>query len=97
MREQEPERRYVLVRTRPRARDVRVSVLDNGPGLPREHSQQLFEPFYTTKPGGMGMGLAISRSIIEAHGGRIRARSRSGGGSVFSITLPAADRPGDAP
>jgi signal transduction histidine kinase len=94
MREQEPDRRCVLVRTRPRARVVRVSVLDNGPGLPRERSQQLFEPFYTTKPGGMGMGLAISRSIIEAHGGRVRARSRSGGGSVFSFVLPATDRPG---
>jgi signal transduction histidine kinase len=88
LRGHESERRCVMVRTRRLNGHVRVSVLDSGPGLPAGQPQRLFEPFHTTKRGGMGMGLAISRSIVEAHGGHIGARNRGGAGAVFSFTLP---------
>jgi signal transduction histidine kinase len=62
---------------------------DSGPGIGTGHGEQLFNSFFTTKDGGMGMGLPISRSIIEAHGGEIRADNASGyGGARFSFTLP---------
>jgi len=69
--------------------DVRVS--DTGPGIAPEHLERLFMPFFTTKPGGMGIGLVISRSIIEAHGGKITAERAPGGGAMFRFTLPVAD------
>ena len=61
-----------------------------GPGLAPEVAGRLFEAFVSTKPGGMGMGLSISRTIVEAHGGRLWAEPNPGGGSVFRFTLPAA-------
>jgi two-component system sensor kinase FixL len=67
---------------------VRVTVRDSGPGLDPDSLDQLFTAFYTTKPQGMGMGLAISRSIIEAHGGRLWATANAGRGAVFQFTLP---------
>jgi signal transduction histidine kinase len=68
---------------------VEISVRDTGIGLPEEISAHLFEPFYTTKPQGLGMGLAISRRIVEAHGGRLTAAANGDGcGSVFRFTLP---------
>jgi signal transduction histidine kinase len=70
---------------------VRVSVSDSGPGLVMAEERMLFEPFYTTKPAGMGMGLAIARSIVESHGGVITAVNRDTGGAVFSFTLPVND------
>jgi signal transduction histidine kinase len=64
---------------------------DSGPGIKSDHLTQLFERFFTTNDGGMGMGLPISRSIIEAHGGQIQADNESAfGGARFSFTLPAA-------
>ena len=68
---------------------VRVEVRDSGPGLSRESLGRLFDPFYTTKRGGMGMGLSICRSIIEAHGGRIWAKANIPRGAAFHFTLPA--------
>jgi signal transduction histidine kinase/integral membrane sensor domain MASE1 len=66
-----------------------VTIRDSGPGLDAALEEQVFEPFYTTKPGGMGMGLSIARSIVEAHGGRIRIRNASGqGGVVAEFTVP---------
>ena len=62
---------------------------DTGPGLSAETLRRLFEPFYTTKPGGMGMGLAICRSIIEAHGGRLWAAGHEPRGALFQFTIPA--------
>jgi C4-dicarboxylate-specific signal transduction histidine kinase len=68
---------------------VRVGVRDSGPGLSPESLSHLFEPFYTTKPEGMGMGLSICRSIIEAHGGRLRAIPCEPHGALFQFTIPA--------
>jgi PAS domain S-box-containing protein len=70
---------------------VTISVEDRGIGLRPEELDRLFEAFYTTKPHGMGLGLAISRSIIEAHGGRLWGESHRGRGAVFSFRLPAAE------
>lgn len=65
-----------------------VTIRDSGQGLDPAFEEQIFEPFYTTKPGGMGMGLSIARSIVEAHGGRIRIRNGSQRGAVAEFTLP---------
>ena len=89
----EPERRLDIL-GRPDTRDggpaARISVQDRGVGLDAGRMDRLFEAFYTTKPHGMGMGLAICRSIIEAHGGRLWAESNQGPGATFSFRLPAA-------
>jgi PAS domain S-box-containing protein len=90
----EPSDRRLEIRGVPDQLDrhpaVRISVEDRGVGLRSEHADQLFEPFYTTKAHGMGLGLAISRSIIEAHGGRLWAEVNPGPGATFSFALPAA-------
>jgi PAS domain S-box-containing protein len=67
-----------------------ISVSDSGIGLPAEEAEHIFEAFFTTKPQGTGMGLAISRSIIESHGGRLWATANSGSGATFQFTLPEA-------
>ena len=66
-----------------------ISVSDTGVGLPSEKVDRIFNAFYTTKPQGTGMGLAISRSIIEAHGGRLWATANAERGATFHFTLPA--------
>jgi signal transduction histidine kinase len=68
---------------------VCVAVRDSGPGLSPESLSRLFEPFYTTKPDGTGMGLSICRSIIEAHGGRLWATGCEPRGALFQFTIPA--------
>jgi C4-dicarboxylate-specific signal transduction histidine kinase len=68
---------------------VRIAVRDTGPGLSAENIHRLFEPFYTTKPNGMGMGLSICRSIIEDHGGRLWATGLHPHGALFQFTIPA--------
>jgi C4-dicarboxylate-specific signal transduction histidine kinase len=68
---------------------VRIAVQDTGPGLSAESLQRLFEPFYTTKPNGMGMGLSICRSIVEDHGGRLWATGLHPQGALFQFTIPA--------
>jgi signal transduction histidine kinase len=75
---------------------VLVTVRDSGPGLTPESLERLFDPFYTTKPGGMGMGLSICRSIIEAHGGRVWAAATVPRGASFQFTLPAHSSDGVA-
>jgi signal transduction histidine kinase len=66
-----------------------ISVSDNGVGLPAEKADQIFSAFFTTKPQGSGMGLAICRSIVESHSGRLWASPNNGGGATFQFTLPA--------
>jgi signal transduction histidine kinase len=66
---------------------VLVAVQDSGVGIDEQASEKIFEAFYTTKPQGMGMGLAISRSIIEDHGGQLWATSNNGSGATFQFTL----------
>jgi len=86
------ERREMRVSTRLiEGNLIRADVADTGPGLPEEIEVRLFEQFTTTKPHGLGVGLSISRSIIEAHNGRIWAEPNPGGGMVFSFVLPLAD------
>lgn len=82
--------RHLEVRAEPRDGEALVTVADTGPGLGGEDPDRLFEAFYSTKAEGIGMGLSICRSIIEAHGGRIWAESSKTGG-VFSFTLPLAE------
>jgi signal transduction histidine kinase len=81
--------RDLLITTEGTEDGVRVGVRDTGPGLSLETSERLFEPFYTTKPNGMGMGLSICRSIVEAHGGRLWATGHASQGAVFQFTIPA--------
>jgi signal transduction histidine kinase len=69
--------------------NVVVSVTDSGVGLPPQQGDQIFNAFFTTKPHGTGMGLRISRSIIESHGGRLWATANSGRGATFHFTLPS--------
>ena len=70
-----------------------LQVIDSGSGISEQHLPDLFHPFFTTKPKGMGMGLSICRSIIEAHGGRIWAGNNPQGGAQFSFSLPFAEQP----
>jgi len=69
-------------------RQLIISVSDNGVGLPSEQASQIFDAFFTTKSHGLGMGLRISRSIVESHGGRLWAADNSSQGASFSFTLP---------
>ena len=85
--------RELTVATAPTPDDmIEISVADTGTGLAPEVSAQLFQPFVTTKRQGMGVGLSISRTIVESHGGAIAARPNSGGGTVFTFTLPAVTK-----
>jgi signal transduction histidine kinase len=65
-----------------------VSISDTGVGLPAESAERIFDPFHTTKPQGTGMGLTITRSIVESYGGRVWAAAKEGNGATFYFTLP---------
>jgi PAS domain S-box-containing protein len=82
--------RQLLVRTRLLDAGVEVAVSDTGHGIPAERLPKLFDAFFTTKKDGLGLGLAIARSIIEAHGGRIWAEDHGGRGATFRLSLPVA-------
>lgn len=91
MRESELGRRRLTIQTSYAGSEaVACAVVDTGCGCSEEVAEQLFDAFFTTKPDGMGMGLAISRSIIEAHGGRLWAAPNPGGGTAFRFTLPVS-------
>jgi two-component system, LuxR family, sensor kinase FixL len=90
--QQPPEKRLLIVQARKTdGKMVTVSVLDSGPGVPGQSFARVFEPFYSTKPEGMGMGLAVSKTIIEAHQGKIWAENHPGGGACFSFTVPTCE------
>jgi len=91
MRGQRTTDRRMIVRALAGEGGVVVSVEDRGSGLPDINHDRLFEPFYTTKAEGMGVGLAICRTVVESHGGRIWAESLSSGGARFAFALPATD------
>jgi PAS domain S-box-containing protein len=88
MRGLENRARNLIIRTqRGEAGEVRVAVQDSGIGFDPDSAERMFDPFHTTKPGGLGMGLSISRSIVESHGGRLWAVSNDGPGATFQFTL----------
>jgi len=83
--------RRLRIRTRARDSHVKISFIDVGPGFRAEDYQKLFQPFYTTKAQGLGLGLSISRSIVTAHAGRLWGSSKPGQGATFTIALPVLD------
>jgi C4-dicarboxylate-specific signal transduction histidine kinase len=90
---QSERRELEVVTARLDDESIEIAVADHGSGLPDDIAEHLFEPFHTTKRDGMGLGLSICRSIVEAHGGKLRYESNCGGGAIFRVTLPApADR-----
>ncbi len=90
---EDSEKRELVVSTVSTAdNQVAIGVSDTGSGITPEMSAQLFQPFVTTKPHGTGVGLSISRTIVEAHGGSITAQPNPGGGTVFRFTLPAVNK-----
>jgi C4-dicarboxylate-specific signal transduction histidine kinase len=85
--------RELLISTeKSQTNDALVIVRDSGPGLDPDCLKRVFEAFYTTKWGGMGMGLSICRSIIDAHGGRLWAEANEPGGAIFQFTVPSAEK-----
>jgi signal transduction histidine kinase len=92
MNEVQDRARELLIKSEKADSDrLQVSVRDCGCGLEENQVEHLFEAFFTTKPGGIGMGLSISRTIIESHGGRLWATTNSDHGATFQFALPAAD------
>jgi signal transduction histidine kinase len=89
MKDADGVRELVIKSQRSENGNVLVCVSDTGLGLPPQQADQLFNAFFTTKPHGTGMGLSISRSIVESHGGRLWAANNSLRGASFSFTLPS--------
>jgi C4-dicarboxylate-specific signal transduction histidine kinase len=82
--------RVLEIQTAQRDGYVSIRVHDSGPGLPEASVQRIFTPFFSTKPEGMGVGLTISRSIVEAHGGRLDLARNASDGATFEVELPIA-------
>jgi PAS domain S-box-containing protein len=87
------DERHVVVRTGVRDADVEIAVSDNGHGIPSDLRGKVFDAFFTTKKDGLGLGLAIARSIVEAHDGRLWAEEHTGRGATFCLTLPVSASP----
>jgi signal transduction histidine kinase len=75
---------------------VAIEVSDTGPGVPAKHAEEIFNAFFTTKAQGTGMGLSISRSIVESHGGRLRVADNLPRGASFHINLPGIAEPNES-
>jgi len=88
MRDTRSEEHIIGIRTSRVETFAELSVSDRGPGIPEDNLKEVFEPFFTSKAEGMGMGLSIARTIVEAHHGRISAENRRDGGAIFLIRLP---------
>lgn len=88
--EASPPEALVTIKTRRAPSGVEIAFIDRGPGVPPEHREQIFNPFFTTKPGGVGLGLAVSAKIVGDHGGAITVDSEPGQGATFLVSLPAA-------
>ena len=88
MKDTPSENRIISIRTSRVENFAELSVSDRGPGIPEDKLKEVFEPFFTSKAEGMGMGLSIARTIIEAHHGQIWAKNRDHGGASFRIRLP---------
>ena len=82
--------RSITLKSNVEQASVTITVEDTGTGIEPDHANRIFDPFFTTKSSGMGLGLSISSSIVEAHGGALRAEARSPHGTAFHLTLPAA-------
>ncbi len=84
----ELDARKLTIRSESPGADVRLYVVDNGPGIDGNDLKRVFEAFWSTKPGGMGIGLAICQSIVDAQHGRITAANNATGGATFCVSLP---------
>jgi signal transduction histidine kinase len=89
LRDAQDHRRELVIHAQGEADRVRVTVHDSGIGLDPDAVERIFDALYTTKPGGLGMGLSISRTIVENHGGRLSVVAQDGPGATFEFTLPA--------
>jgi C4-dicarboxylate-specific signal transduction histidine kinase len=85
------EEKQLTIGTAAAQKAVTVSISDTGSGITARNPEDLFKPFYTTKKSGMGMGLAVNKTIIEAHGGTLWAKNNRGPGATFSFTLPVCE------
>ena len=88
MKDKPSEDRIISIRTSRVENFAELSVSDRGPGIPDDKLKEIFEPFFTSKAEGMGMGLSIARTIVESHNGVIWAKNRDHGGATFRIKLP---------
>ncbi len=84
----EHEKRKIILRTQATDHGIQVAVRDFGPGIDPTKLDAIWQPFFTTKSTGLGMGLSVSRSIIQAHGGRISAENHPDGGAMFTFEIP---------
>ena len=92
-----PPLRALVITTLARSGAVRISISDSGTGITTQPIDAVFQPFVTSKRHGLGLGLAICRSIVDAHGGRMWAVNNRGGGATFHVLLPDAAAPAAAP
>jgi PAS domain S-box-containing protein len=91
MQDQPRHRRGIMLGSRRIGQGIRIAVSDQGPGIPPDQLEQVFAPFFTTKPDGLGLGLNICRTIVEAHGGAMTVENNADGGATFSFTLPIVE------